>query len=502
MTILYSITVDLNDDGTYSDLGEVFTADVLSAHWRLGMTTPYAHMAAPARAEITLHNRGGTYSPERGGELAGKPLRIQSDDGVTVRTHFSGFIERVEPDAGEGGGQRALLIAQGYDAQLAQNPARLPAQVNRRADEGIAALLKRGMFRYPVLAGYCILDRAGQNVIDNTRIFPAQAIQMQLQAGKSTFAYLGDDWADSLTLGEAVALLAQGEGGRFFFDREGRATFHNRHHGIVNSSIAAAFDDDMDGLTYRYGDDILTQVQVRSRSRRIGAANTPLWSLDQPLLLERQSTLQLTVPYAVADQAVAALEIVALRPQQHYQAADDATDALRIRVVEAGFRAATLEIRNRSRQRVQLTQLTLHGTPLYLGDAFTLTEDDAMQRSLYGLRTLRLDIPAVASAQEASAVGRYELLRRGMPRGTIRELLIRACNHPQAALSLTLADKISIHESQTGHSGIYEVVAEEHHIDRGGARHRARYLLAPDEAQRFFVIDRHEVDANRVLIPR
>lgn len=506
MNILYTIAIDQADDGSFSELGDAITADVLAVRWRLGMTQPYQAMAQPAWAEITVQNRDGSYSPERSGEFISKSLRIMSDDGSTVRTHFAGFIEAIEPQAGTQGKQQARIIARGYGAQLQQNPAKLPAQVNRRADQAINTLLKRGVFRYPVLDGYCILDRAGHSVINSTRIFPAQAIETALESGKSTFAYLGDDWDDALSLAQAVEILARSEGGRFFFDREGRAVFHNRHHSLIDASTAAAFSDDMLDLGYSYGEDRITQVQVRSRARSIGASHTLLWSLEQPLLLDRNVTMQLTVPFAIDGEPTAALDVESdpvFRAQMHTFFGDvDASPYLVVRLTEIGFREATLEIRNRINRPITLQTLEVYGTPLHIGNNFTVTEADSMNLALVGLRSLALDAPAISSLEEASAIAQHEMLRRGVPRGTIRTISISTRTHPQETLRLTLADKISIHESQTGHSGSYVIIGEKHTVDAGGSRHRATYLLEPDESERFFVVDRHNLDGNRVLIPR
>jgi len=506
MTILYIIAIDQADDGSFSELGDAISADVLAARWRLGMTQPYQAMAQPARAEITVRNRDGSYSPERSGELISKTLRIMSDDGSTVRTHFTGFIESIEPEAGTQGSQQARIIARGYGAQLEHNPAKLPAQVNRRADQAINALLQRGIFRYPVLDGYCVLDRAGQNVINATKIFPAQAIDSTLEAGKSTFTYLGDDWDDALSLAQAVEILSRSEGGRFFFNREGCAVFHNRHHSLIDASNAATFSDDLADLRYSYGEDRVTQVQVRSRARSIGAAHTLLWSLDQPLLLDRNATVQLTIPYTVDGEPTAALEVetelIFQAQMQSVFGNVDASPYLVVRLIEVGFREATLEIRSRINRPVTLQTMELYGTPLHIGNTFTVTESDAMNFTFYGLRSLALDVPAVSSVEEASAVARYEMLRRGAPRGTIRTMSISTRTHPQETLSLTLADKISISESQTGHSGSYVIIGEEHTVDSGGSWHRVTYLLEADDGERFFVVDRHNIDGSRVLIPR
>src|SRR5687768_18208103 len=109
----YTVAIDFDDDGDFTDPGENITADVLRLEWRLGMTAPYDSLAAPIAARITVRNQSRVYSPEHSSNdfSPGRPLRIQSNDGTTTRTHFTGFITRVEPMSGDQGEKLAVIHA-------------------------------------------------------------------------------------------------------------------------------------------------------------------------------------------------------------------------------------------------------------------------------------------------------------------------------------------------------------------------------------------------------
>lgn len=505
MSIIYTIAIDYNEDGDFTDTGDNITDDVLRAEWHLGMSAPYATVSSIATAKITVLNPTRDFSPEVNGNLIGKPLRIQSDDGITVRTHFSGFIEGVEPQTGNQGKQQSLIIAYGRELELEQYRVRLPLQTDVRADEALSDILTQIDWRYARLDGMCII---GRDSIGSSDIFPDEAFTSTLDTGKSTFAFLADDWADGLPANEAIQQLTQGEGGRFFFNREGEAIFYHRHHLIEDSTIEATFDDDMADLAYDYGD-VVNAVEVVLTPRTIGTANTKIWSLGTALKLDKESSIQIIARYEVDDESVGAIEVLAPQADAHYKAYAspnntnvDMTANFQVIIVETGMSATVLEIRNRGDERAYLTQLDIHGTPLITGDALSLKKSDSLSIALYGKRSLRMRLPVITDIDEVQAISTWELERRSSPRGIVRELHTNTRNHPTKTLSLTLFDRIRIQETQTGHDANYHIVAEHHLVDKGGTRHQVEWFLEPAESDLFFIIGTHSIDDEAVLIPR
>jgi hypothetical protein len=74
---------------------------VITANWFLGMRGPYREIADDSMLELTLDNSDRRFSPEYAASpLAGllvpfRPVRIQSNDGTTTRTHWLGWIEAI-----------------------------------------------------------------------------------------------------------------------------------------------------------------------------------------------------------------------------------------------------------------------------------------------------------------------------------------------------------------------------------------------------------------------
>ena len=88
MTTTWTIAIDWNRDGDYSDAYEDVTDRVISANWFLGMEELYKDAADNSVLNLVLENADKRLSPEYASSpLYGqvtpfKPIRIQSDDGL------------------------------------------------------------------------------------------------------------------------------------------------------------------------------------------------------------------------------------------------------------------------------------------------------------------------------------------------------------------------------------------------------------------------------------
>lgn len=506
MSISYSIAIDYDDDGTFTELGDNITGDILNVTWQLGLPAPYTHMAEVSSASITVRNKSGDYSPEVSTNFIGKRVRIQSDDGTTTRTHFIGFVKEIRPQAGNQGTGLSEIIVVGREYELTQHRVRLPFQTNFRADTAIEDILDQIDWRYDVLDGMCII---GRNSIGSSDIFPTERISKTLETGKSTFAFIADNWADGLDANRAINELAEGEAGRFFFDREGVANFHNRHRILLNNALSASFDDDMSHLIYDYGN-IINDIEILLTPRTIGASNTRIWTLARPLKVQANSTIQIIARYKVDNEPVGAIDII--EPQSHSDftahierdtSTQNITDSFQVRIIDASLSATVFELRNRAVYDGYLTQLDLYGTPLYTDDSLVLQTNDMSSISIYGRHATQIALPVITDIEEAIAIAHWELQRRSHPYGHVRELHTNTRNHPTEALSLTLFDIINIQESQSGHSADYAIIAEHHQVDMGGTRHQVSWLVEPADSNLFFIIGTHSIgNANVILAPR
>jgi hypothetical protein len=506
----YTVAIDWNDDGDFVDSGEVISVDVLQLEWRLGLAKPFDSLAAPIYARITLRNVSQAYSPEYSANplQPGKPIRIQSDDGTTTRTHFTGFIDHIEPSTGTQGERTAVIHARGPEGELAQNHVRLAPQINVRSDQVIQAIFDALRLRYAVLDSYMVIGISGYNLIGTGKLFGAP-VTPSLETGKSVLAYVADTWQEGIPADAALREVAESEHGRFFIDSAGVPTFYNRHHTLLNATPAAVFADNMEGLDYQYGAEVINRVQVRVVPRSVGTAGSVLWQLGTPLRVDPGQIRQIVARYRdTLQQPIGAFTVIAPKSGDDYSANNepdgtgtDRTEQAIVNLVgQDTASAATLEFHNNTTRTFYiLVGMQLRGTPLNRSDPVTIEQSDSTSITFYGLGTRFFDLPALTSAEAAEQFARYELVRRKDPQGVVRSIQVSSATLLTQVLSRTLFDRITVQDAQTNHTGDYFIVAEEHTVDLGSTRHRVTWLLEPADSDIFFIIGLHKPDGSRVL---
>jgi hypothetical protein len=489
MAITFTAAIDTADNGTWTDI----SADVLTLHWELGLRQPHDSLAEPGWARVSVRSPQRAYSPELNALRPGLRLRIASDDGTTQRTHFTGQIARIEPLPGDQGPRTATIHAVDALTGLEQATVRLPPQSSVTADMIIARVLDRAALRPAVLAGRWLLGRADHAELGQHTRLPERVLPHELETGKTVFAYVGDTWAEGIPAADALRAVVEAERGRLFIDRDGRLVFYNRHHLLRQIAPLAVFQNDWDALTYTYGADIISRVQVRLRPRRVGTAGALLWALTEPQRIRARASWTVTARFRDDQgQPAGALALETPRPGLDYQAVSvidgaDLTQQVEVIVRRADFSAALIEVRSRAAVEVDCW-LQLRGTPLLQADPLLVEAFSPGAEAFYGPGVLNYDLPALGSLAQAEALARFELARRRQPVGCVRQITLHTARHAPHALAGTLFDRIRVQETQTGHAADYFIVREAHEVEQGGYRHRVTWTLERADAGAFWTL--------------
>lgn len=119
MTTTWTIAIDWARNGNYTDTYDDVTSRVVSTDWFVGMRKPYDTVPHDSMLKLVLDNSDKRYSPEYGssplsGNLAPfRPVRIESNDGTTTRTHWIGWIENIQPDVDAQNKRQVTITAAG-----------------------------------------------------------------------------------------------------------------------------------------------------------------------------------------------------------------------------------------------------------------------------------------------------------------------------------------------------------------------------------------------------
>lgn len=494
---IWTIAVNWDRDGDYSDLYDDVTAHTISAMWVLGAQKPWQDVADNSVLKLMLDNADRRYSPDYaasplfGRVVPQRPVRITSFDGVTTRVHWIGWIESIAPVVGRYGKRTVEIIAAGAMQFLKTTETHVTLQENKRTDQIIDALV-REVVMPPALSRAWVLGRVGNSEVGATAYLAETSAYSSLDAGTLTLGIAADNWVidgasdakkQSFDVYRAIGDITAAERGRFFFDRDGRAVFWNRHHLLQGGTPAATFDDTMTEMDYSYAgmDHLKNEVIVVSHPRRQGTSNTDtLWELGESVIpVAAGKTHRLYVQYEDSSgKRVGARDVVVDAASLAF-AQGTATVT-----VEAKANGAELVLVNNGALDAVVTALKVIGRKIFDDGEIEVSALDSNSIIDYGRRTLKLNLPSIDTVQQAKDIADFERDRRKQPKGMIRSVTVKSHGknggvHHAWQLALTIGSLIEVSETQTGHSARYTVIGEAHELSHQATLWKTTLYLEP-----------------------
>jgi hypothetical protein len=103
---------------------------------------------------------------------------------------------------------------------------------------------------------------------------------------------------------------------------------------------------------------------------------------------------------------------------------------------------------------------------------------------MYGKRTLAMNLLSIEELDYAQKVANFEIIRRAMPRGMVRQVTLKSHgisgdNLHVKQLALTIGDIITVNESQTEHTGQYKIIGEAHRLTASATLLETTWYLEP-----------------------
>lgn len=500
MTTTWTIAIDWDRNGNYTDTYDDVTSRVISAKWFLGSRVEYEEIADEAILDLELDNQDRRYSPEYAmGPLAGKvvpqrPVRIQSDDGEDVRTHWSGWVSTIEPAVSQYGKRTVRITATGAMQFLKAAESNLELQENKRTDEVMADLIKEVVIP-PALNRAWVLGRVGNGELGQTTYLADTSAYSDLDTGILTLGMAADNWViqggasdeekDSFDVYRAIRDIAAAEHGKLLFDRESKAMFWNRHHLLQRGSPVATFDDTMTEMVYTYAniDQTKNEVIVVCHPRKISAAATDvLWELsDAVIRVAPGKTQELYVKYEDEGKNRVGGRDVFVTDIEYDTGAATVT-------LDAKANGAQLKIVNNGTVPAIITKCVIKGRKILDSGEMEAKAIDQGSIIDYGRRTLRINLPSIDSLEHAQYIADFERNRRSQPRGDVTALTVVSHGkngggqHDQQ-LERTLGHQIRVKETQVAHDKNYYIIGEAHELTQGATFWKTTWYLevAPEQ---------------------
>jgi hypothetical protein len=479
MTTNWTIAVDWDRNGNYTGQYDDVTQYVVSADWFLGMDTAYQEMADNSILTLVLNNTDKRFSPEySSGPLNGllrptKPVRIQSNDGSTTRTHWVGWIESIQPKVGQFGQRTVEIIATGLMQFYKAAETKLELQENKRTDQIIDALIDE--------------------------VSMPSAPTPSLQTGFLTLGMAADNWVrhsetdasqEAFDVYSAIGDITAAERGKFFFDREGRARFWNRHYLLdwrtdwdTPGWEPPTFDDSMTDLQYTYAglEQLKNEVTVVAHPRKITASDVTLWDLGSAIItVEPGQTRRVYAAYQDGSGNRVGGMGVTIDDIEY----DTGSPELTATVDEKATGSEIVLNNSANSREAIITKLVLKGRKITEFERMEVTLKATSSISDYGRRTLRLNLPSIDNLKQANIIAEFERDRRCNPKGAVSAVTVKchgtlAGNGHAHQLARTIGDRIYVRETQASHNGHYYIIGEAHKLSAGATLWETTWYLEP-----------------------
>ena len=492
MATAWTIAIDWNRDGSYTDE----TANVLSANWFLGFQQPYMDVGSDAQLALAMRNADKRFTPEnRTGPLYGKlaplrPVKIESNDGATTRRHFSGWVQSIHPTANRNGERAAVIQVNGAMQFLKATETKIELQENQRSDQIINTLIKEVIFPPALSAAWVIGDEHFSRAGQSTYLTELNAYS-SFEQGKLNLNMAGDNWVrqggyadqtqDTFDVYRSIRDITAAERGKFFFDREGKAVFWNRHHILDKDTPDATLNDVMTGMDYTFAspDQTKNEIIVTCHPRSIDDRPTTLWELKDAIIrVAPNQTREVYVKYKDEKDKRIGGKDVTVEDVEYLQGSCMVT-------VESKANGANLIFKNESETTEAVVEkCAVKGRKIVDEGQMDASAKDQQSITYYGRRTMNINLPSIDDLDQAQHIADFECSRRKTPFGLAQSITLQSHaehgGHQHAhQLALTIGSLLRLQETQTGHDGSCFIIGEAHELSGAGKRWKTTWYLEP-----------------------
>lgn len=465
----WTIEIDWNNDGDWSDTGEDVTARVLN---RPGIVMERGRdqvraLAPPmaGRGEFALDNTSGDYSPANTGSplygnlLPGRAVRVRSTT-IVGGTVWRGTLDDLPQEPFAAGGGRVRAPALGTLAKLKGVAVWTELHSNTQTSDAFAAVCAAAGL---AASEYSALD-TGQTTLTHWWC-----------AGDDAFAML------------VKILAAEGPGAAIYEQGDGTIRFHSRHYRLLTSRCTTAQATFGDGATepkhsppFAYQPNLKNVVNGAALETRVltlagAATDLQTFTLDPAVTLYPSESVDIPIQLsAVADWESTPGNMET--PDLTFEGASGAYSTTADRLSGQAF---TLTVTSAATFPITFSAVTIRG---YASTTTTVpvanTVDTSASQARYGARSLPsgwtpwpyIDA-ATARAFCNAIVTSYQ-----EPRATVA-VTVKGANTTRLTqmLSREISDRIAVDESQTGFSGDVYIERIRHDIREGGRFHTTTF---------------------------
>ena len=490
----YTLLVDWNNDGDFTDSNDDISGDTLSLSWSRGRDYASALQGRSVAGKLTatLINTEGKYSPSNtssaltGNILPGRTIRLQAGSGSFPYTfpvafndgvRWQGKLDRIKPAPAAVGRKTATLTAYGTLGYLNQFETQLASQTNRRTDQAVGD----------------ILDDVGWTSADDRA----------LDTGQTTISRF---WMSGKKTIDALRLVEEAEAGFIKESKSGQVAFENRYHRLTEtaSTTSQATFSDADGATHTFeaiaqADPLSTIVNhVEATARTFDTASVAvLWthpetgSASPTLAPGEAKTFEAEFPNP--DAANNAMEVNAwttpaattdyLLNSASGGGGTNLTSDITVTQTKTAERMAITLTNSATGSSGYVTKLQARGTAVTTKNPCIVRAIDTTSQGIYGERKYVAKTKFIPTTSEAQDWCDYHAVIYGSPTNILTMVIpASAQGNIGQALTRDLSDRITVtatNDAKLGVNADFFVESEKHTVTAGGTQHVTSWQLSP-----------------------
>ena len=494
MAASYTVLVDWNNDGDFTDSGDDITSDVLSLSWERGRdyASQLQGRSVAGKLSAVLVNTGGKYSPSNtssaltGNILPGRTVKVQAGSGSFPYTfpvafndgvRWQGKLDRILPAPAAEGVKTATLTAFGTLGYLNQFETQLASQTNRRTDQAVGD----------------ILDDVGWTESDDR----------DLDTGKTTISRF---WISGKKAIDALRLVEEAEAGFLLESKSGQIAFQNRHHRITQtaSTTSQATFSDADGAAHTFvevdQDDPLGTIvnHVEATARTFDTASVAvLWthpetgSASPTLAPGEAKTFEAEFPNP--DAANSAMEVDAwttpaattdyLLNSASGGGGTNLTSDITVTQTKTAERMAITLTNSATGSDGYVTQLQARGTAVSTKNPCIVRAIDTTSQGIYGERKYVAKTQFIPTTSEAQDWCEYQVAIFASPTNILTMTIPASTSgNIGQVLGRDISDRVTVtatNDAKLGISADFFIESERHQVSEGGQQHVAVWQLSP-----------------------
>lgn len=480
----YQLQIDWDNDGSFATPGDDVSADLRRAELDRGYDTPLSRFPYVGRARFVLNNVNKQYSPPLDSTVVPhRPVRFRMTFNAVTVVQFRGFVEFIQPTAGEYGQRIVVIECVDASALLDIFEGRASVLLQKRANEIIEPIVDD------------VYTPPGTNYEEGINVFPTTGEQWTFSdsVGLRITSPTNPGASEPINAAQKITDACASDWGRFFIAKDGSPSFFNRHHMPLDSTTELTMSGTFQDMGYaKHVDDIFNWVEVTYLPRKIGNRAEVLgrFSPERAVQIEPLATEEFVIPFRdPVNQAirVGGYNVITPVAGSDYNATsdeagegDDVTGNLSLTFTAYADRA-TVEIENTHiSQDAWIQKFEVRGLPIRSREPETVKAVDVASINEYGRRKLSVTAMLMSSNAEAASLAQYLVDVYKDPRDVVTDIEIpanKSTTFMEAARDLELMDRVVVSEDQTGLSSFAGHIYRIKHVIDDKFNHRVFFDL-------------------------